>query len=276
MPYLRKPNSRPSVIRLFKKAIETYKNTPNPADRAIGEDLWAKLTDADPTNLGSRFLKESSEVDLALATQAPLTTAISQCAARLTMYCSHFHQVLDLGIARGTFAPGTRRYYGRDIADATLPDLSSYDAVCAAAQNIVDGEARRAAAEAAGFARYGVSVWGSGARYASANDVVPHVPMALPSAADVGALLAEFKAFRNQVQTAERATNREQEEAMALYPDAQELGEDICDTVEFFYRKDPDAASRRAKCEQWGLVYVFEDNAPPAPAAPPATPTAPA
>jgi hypothetical protein len=44
---------------------------------------------------------------------------------------------------------------------------------------------------------------------------------------------------------------------------------DICDTVEFFYRKDPDDSSRRAKCERWGVVYVSDA----APAAPPPTPT---
>jgi hypothetical protein len=46
------------------------------------------------------------------------------------------------------------------------------------------------------------------------------------------------------------------------------LAVDICATVEFFYRKDPDAASRRAKCERWGAVYVA-DAEPVAPTPPP-------
>jgi hypothetical protein len=46
---------------------------------------------------------------------------------------------------------------------------------------------------------------------------------------------------------------------------------DLCDTVEFFYRKDPDDSSRRQKCERWGVVYLAEPT-PPAPAPPPAPP----
>ena len=41
---------------------------------------------------------------------------------------------------------------------------------------------------------------------------------------------------------------------------------DICDTVEFFYRKDPDASSRRQKCARWGVVYMFEPHETPDPA----------
>jgi hypothetical protein len=31
-------------------------------------------------------------------------------------------------------------------------------------------------------------------------------------------------------------------------------------------RKDPDDASRRQKCERWGVVYAFDANEPGAPA----------
>jgi hypothetical protein len=47
-----------------------------------------------------------------------------------------------------------------------------------------------------------------------------------------------------------------------------------CDTVEFFFRQAPDAASRHTKCERWGVVYHFEPGEQPAPPAdPPAPPT---
>ena len=46
------------------------------------------------------------------------------------------------------------------------------------------------------------------------------------------------------------------------------------DYVEFFYRDDPDPASRRDKCEPWGLVY--EDPSKPAPEPTPPAPTPPA
>jgi hypothetical protein len=34
------------------------------------------------------------------------------------------------------------------------------------------------------------------------------------------------------------------------------LAVDICDTVEFNLRSDKDDASRRAKAQEWGVVYI--------------------
>lgn len=260
MPSRRLPNTIPAVIRTLKTARDTWKNTPVAADRAISDEHWAKLDDAVPASLLNRFLKEAGEVDLAQAAQAPLTTALAQTAERLTMFVSHFHQVLDLGIVRGDFAPGARSYYGRDVGATSIPDLSSYDAVAEAAEKIVTGEAARAAAE--------TTTWDGGMTWDQSQWDGTYRPMALPSAAEVGELLTAFNTQRGQSQTAQSKTDREREEAMALYPEAQALAVDICDTVEFFYRKDPDASSRRAKCERWGVAYLYESA--PAPTPPPA------
>jgi hypothetical protein len=170
-------------------------------------------------------------------------------AARLTLFVSHFHQVLDLGVTRGTFKPGARSYYGRDIAATTIPDLSSYDAVAEAAEAVVTGEARRMQVE---------------------GDNNEYVAMQLPSADEVDAVRQQFLTLRRQSDQALVQTDREREELQALYPEAQALAVDLCDTVEFFYRKDPDAASRRAKCERWGVVYVADAVPEPAPVPTPA------
>jgi hypothetical protein len=254
MPSRRLPNSMPAVIRTLKAARDAHKNTPVAADRAISADHWTKLDDSVPASFLNRLLKEASDVDLALAAQAPLSSQFSQVYARLTLFVSHFHQVLDMGIARGTFAAGARGYYGRDIGSTTIPDLSNQTAVMEAAELVVTGEAARFTAEAAA-----------------------HVPMALPSAAEVATLRTQFLSLRNQREQAVVKTDREREELMALYTEAQILAVDICDTVEFFYRKDPDAGSRRTKCERWGVVYHFEPGEqPPTPPADPNPPAPPA
>ena len=46
-----------------------------------------------------------------------------------------------------------------------------------------------------------------------------------------------------------------QSKQAAFLPEAKALAEDIAETAAFFYRKDPDASSRRAKCRRWGVVY---------------------
>lgn len=186
-------------------------------------------------------------MDLAQAAQAPLTTALSQQGARLTMLVSHFHQVLDLGIIRSAFAAGARSYYGRDVGASSIPDLSTYDLVAEAAERVVTGEAARQTAEGAAF-----------------------VPMTLPSAAEIATTRTAFLTLRNQQTQAVVKTDREREELSALYAPGYALAVDICDTVEFYFRKDPDPGSFRTKCQRWGVVYIYEDGtavpAPPPPA----------
>ena len=81
--------------------------------------------------------------------------------------------------------------------------------------------------------------------------------------------LGEFNALRAQSRQAQTHTDTQREEAQALYPEAQALAVDICDTVEFFYRKDPNASSRRQKAMRWGVVYLYEPGETPDPAPPP-------
>jgi len=269
MPSRRLPNNMPAVIRTLKTARDKWKNTPLAADRALTADQWAQLDDTVPGSFLNRLLKEASDVDLALAAQAPLTSGVSQTAARLTQCVSHFHQVLDLGIARGDFAVGARGYYGRDINASAIPDLTTYDNVAEAAENIVSGEAARATAEGPGTP----VTFDSGVRFDSGvkfdSTTGGYVAMSNPSAAQVGALLAQYQTLSRQSEQALVNTDTQREELQALYATAQALAVDICDTVEYFYRKDPDASSRRVKCERWGVVYLFDQPAAPAP--PPAT-----
>jgi hypothetical protein len=241
MPYRRLPNTYAAVLRTLKTARDKYKNTPNAADRAISAEQFAKLTDTgSPESFLTRFERECSEVDIALASQGAQTTDLSQKAARATMCVSHFHQVFDLGVARGDFAASARRFYGRDISATELPPLGTYDQVGDEAQKIVDGEAARATAEGAAY-----------------------VAMSNPSATAVHDVATTFGGARTAAQGAQEKTDKEREDVGALYPEAQALAVDICDTVEFFYRKDPGASSLRTKCRRWGVVYVFAEGETP-------------
>jgi hypothetical protein len=250
MPTRRLPNSTPAILRLLKTAHDAYVNTPSAADRAITADQFAQLDlTVTPPSLYKRFATEASEVETALAQQAPLTSALSQKAAALTMFVSHFHQALDNAIARGYFALGARSYYGRDLTATAIPDLSTYAAVEEAAQKIVDGEAARQTAEGSAFK-----------------------PMALPSAAEVAAQLAAFKSAKTASDQAQTKTDDEREDVTALYPAAQEFAVDLCDQIEFFYRKDKVPGSFRTKCQRWGVVYFYEAGETPEPM-PVVTPT---
>lgn len=248
----RAPNSNPSVIRSLTAAREAWLRFPE--NRLISTDHFAQLDATQADGLLNRFLKESSDVDKALAAQAPLTSAQSQALAKLTLYVSHFHQVYDFGVQRGDFTAGGRAYYGRDVNASTVPNLSTLDAVIAAAEAIVKGETDRQSAEAAA-----------------------HLPMARPSAADVSAVLADAKQKRAATESAKLATDTEQGELAALYPAAQRLAVSILNHIDFHLseRADLDAPGRRRIARAWGVVYVNDDGTldqeleptPPAPVA---------
>lgn len=266
MPHRQLPNTIASVIRCLKAARDEWKRTPIAASRAITADQWAQLDDTNPASLLNQIIGQSATVDGALAAQAPVTGSAADTAAKLGMTVSHFHQVFDLGVARGVFAAGARSYYQRAVAATTIPDLSGYDAIAEEADNIVKGEAARAAAEGH------PATYDSGLRFDSGvrfDSIVGYTPMALPSAAEVGALAAQFKTQRDESDRVQVDTDTQRETLQMLYAAALALAVDLCDTVEFFYRHDPDDSSRRQKCERWGVVYVSDT----APVTPPPAPT---
>ena len=252
MPSRRLPNSVPTALLGLKTARDFYLLTPVPADRAIDAATFAKLDPADPTSFLNRWLKELGDIGTAEAAGTPITKRLQPKKDRAALLVSHFHQVLDLGITRGTFAAGARSYYGRDAHDTRIPDLSTYEDIATAADDIKKGEADRQTAEGANF-----------------------IPMALPSAAEVETARVQFKTDLDLSKQAGVTLDREEEEAGALYPEGLALAVDIVEQVEYFFRKDPNDASRRQKCTRWGVVYVFEPGEPPDPAPAPPTPPAP-
>ena len=213
-------------------------------------------------------------MDLALAAQAPVTSDLAAAAAKLTMTVSHFHQVFDLGVARGVFKAGARSYYGRDVSASVIPNLTTHADVADTAAAIIAGEAARAAAEGKPATFDSGLKMDSGVRL---DSVVGYVLMALPSAAEVAAALAAYQTLADESDATKTNTNQQQEKLSADYDEAQALAVDICDNVEFFYRKDPDAASRRAKAVRWGVVYIYDPSEPqPPPTLVTGTATAPA
>jgi len=242
MPHRRLPNTVSSVLRTLTASRDAW--TKFPADRLITDAQFAKLDPADPNSLLNRLIKEAGDIPLALAAQAPLTDAFNKGLAKLTLYVSHFHQVYDLGVARGTFTAGGRVYFGRDITASTLPNLTSIAAVLEAGKAIVEGEPKRAAAEGAS-----------------------HVPMALPSAAEVAAIYNAVKAQADASDRAKAFTDQQQNELALIYPEAQKLAVSICNTVEFNLgeRDGLDAAGQRAIARKWGVVYIYDSNETPDP-----------
>jgi hypothetical protein len=237
MPSRRLPNTTSAVVRSLTSASEAWSQFPG--NRLITPAHWAKLDPTDPASLLSRLRKEAGDVPLALATQAPLTDAFGKLLARLTLHVSHFHQVLDFAIDRGVIPAASRAFYDRDLTATTLPPLGTGAEVMAASASITTGETARATAE-------GTS----------------HVPMALPSAAQVTALRQETAAARAASETAKLYTDTQQGELATLYPEAQALAVSLINTIEYQLgeRLDLDAPGRRRIARAWGVVYINDDG----------------
>lgn len=249
MPSRRLPNTISSVTRTLTAARDAWNQFPD--QRLITAAHWAQLDPAAPGALLSRLLKEAGDVPLALAAQAPLTDAFGKSLARLTLHVSHFHQVLDLAIDRGVLPAASRAFYGRDITATGIPALATTADVLAAAAQIVSGEPARAAAEGAA-----------------------HIPMAMPSAAEVQAVHDQTAAAHAASETAKQNTDTQQGELAALYPEAQRLAVSLINTIEYQLgeRPDLDAPGRRRIARAWGVVYINDDGsvAPEEPAPAPA------
>lgn len=255
MPHRVLPNSIPTALRCMKKARDQWLLTTNPAERAITAEHWAKLNPdpaLNPLSFLSRLLKETGEVDIAVGEQGTATDNFNAARKRAALFVSHFHQVYDLGVAREVYTAAGRSYYGRSISDTTIPDPATEDDLADALDAIIKGETDRQTAEGLAF-----------------------VAMSNPSAAQVATARTAFTTLRNPKKLALEKTDREQEEASVMQPEALALCKDIYDTVEFFFRKDTDDASRRKKCERWGVTYVFEPGEQPDPPADPPAPPAP-
>lgn len=253
MPHRKLPQTTPEVSYTLRTARTMWNNTSDPALRAIPADLWARLSDTDANSIASRFLKEAGELDAATAGQGNATVDLDTVRSDLSMHISHFHQVFDMGVARKLFKAPSRAYYGRDINDTAIPPLGTDEEIQIAAEKAIKGEADRKAAEGGAY-----------------------VEMNMPNISRIVTLLNSFKTARSAALQSRVKMNKEQEDASTLLPEARNLAIDICDTVEFYYRKDPDPASRRQKCALWGVVYVYDEGeTPPAPAPSP-TPTPPA
>ena len=271
MRYRQLPTSMPAARRVLDKCNAKCKNTSVPADRAISADTWAKLNDADPAGFYTNLIKKAAALGKAEAAQSQRTLALKTTADRLATYCADFHIVLDRGINRGAFAPGARAYYGRDVHAKSIPKTDSYDDLKSVALAIIQGETARAQAEGGPPATFDSGLrMDSGVRFDSTGGT--YRAMDLPSAVEVNAVYQEFEAARLAVEAGAVELNAAQETLAADFPAARALAVDIYDEVEFFYRRDPDPASRRAKCEPWGLQYVSEGEEEPTPEPPEPTP----
>ena len=152
-------------------------------------------------------------------------TAISTLRTKTSKFYIHLNDMID---SEG-WSPSVRDFYGIDANDKTVPPLTTEALVMYWAGRVVSGEALRVAAGGTALAQ--------------------------PSATEVGTLQAAALTTLDDQTTLYDAYNAAQETLVAQHADVDPMMRAVWDEIESKFSRDNDPASRRAKAEQWGVVY---------------------
>lgn len=230
MPSRRLPKTDDQRTDALNKAFGKW-NTTASADRAITIPHFTTLS-TQRTAWNTAIAARAN----ALAAQVAATKVADPLLARVKMFDSHFIQVYNLAIARGVFPAETRTFYGLDVSSDKVPPLLSQDDIVRWANQLVDGEVARFAA----------------------NPSQP--PMAMPAAGDVHDDLYNYGIAAMTQSAAKDAYDRAEEAVAALRPPVDAAILDAWDDIENFYRHD-DPPSLRRKAREWGVVYLNDPAA---------------
>lgn len=224
MPARRLPKS----VLGFQKAMDDAKSkaTSSP-EQAITEETMVTLDTIQP-DYNAKVLAMNAALSGQINASALENSALNVCR----MYDSHFLQVFNLGIARGVYPASARTFFGISASDDKLPALTKENDVMHWAEAIVSGDAARVTAGGA--------------------------PMTNPTAAEVNAKLTDFKTKRSTQSEMKDAYDSAQQAVGGMFDTVKQLVVDMWDEIEFYYRHEPDEASKRRRCREWGVVYVSD------------------
>lgn len=170
----------------------------------------------------------------ALQEQGDSTTTCDGCQHHTARIISHFIQVLNFAIERGTLTPGVRAHYKLPISHPEVPTMNTVQDTLLWADNINDGELARV------------------------NQGGP--PLAWPSATEVAAQAALLSAAEAAQSTAKDFYDQLQQSIATQRPGIDAHIRDLWDTIEYNLRHEPTPASLRRKAREWGVVYINDDG----------------
>lgn len=179
-----------------------------------------------------------------LAAQTARTATCLTCFTTTKRVISHFIQVLNFAIERGTLPASARAYYELPVNQAEVPEMNAVADLLQWAAKLATGESQRISAGGA--------------------------PLAWPAIAEVNAAALALQNNENLQSTAKDAFDVGQEAVASQRPAVDAWIKDAWDTIEFNLRAD-DATSLRRKAREWGVFYEGDDEVepPPAPPVPP-------
>jgi len=216
-------------LKTLKISDAESKSSSSP-DPAITAPTLTQLT-----AIKTQYNSETAEMNAALQEQVNASLEEDLMLGICRMHISHFLQVFNLGVHRGVHTASERAFFGLDVSQEELPSLTKENDVIHWALQVKDGEAARVLAGG--------------------------TAMVNPTALEVETEYNSYKAKHDIQSEKKDIYDDEQQDVAAMFDTVKNLVTDIWDEVEFFYRHEPDEASKRRKCREWGVTYVSRHKA---------------
>jgi hypothetical protein len=173
--------------------------------------------------------------DIAVAKQAMVTLTNTKTGYLHTarMFNSHFIQVFNLGIERGTFPVQDRTFYQIDVSSAQVPEMDAEAQVVLWANNLITGDANR--------------ILSGGAA------------MAMPAIAEVSTALTNLDGTLMPHSAAVDAYDGALESLADENEEADAVIKKVWDEVETFHNEE-EPSSQRQNAREWGVIYVLRGS----------------
>lgn len=227
MPYRRLPNTDTARIRALKTALEVGKEMP-PNRLAFSSKSLIRLQKFLPLfEQGIHMQKQS------MAAQAKKSKNYNDVVRKARVYLTHFIKVMNMAIYRGELPVETRAFYGLPTNESTVPTLNNENELVSWGRRIIDGE------------EYRMKKGGS--------------PITNPTIAVVKVRFGQFIDALNYNNTILKRTLDLAAKNTALRKEADEIILEIWNEVEGRFA-DQDEQTKRAGCEEYGIVYFFRKS----------------
>lgn len=227
MPYRRLPNTDQARIRALQAALEQCTRTTVP-------DLAFSIKTKNEAEVFLPFF-EAAHHDYLVCLEKQVTSGKKYLLQIKTvrLYISHFIQILNFSVIRNEIKKESKRLYGLEPSNLSVPDLSTESALLHWGDCIIKGEQER------------IRIGGA--------------PIYNPAIAKVRVHYDIFKDAGISQKIFQKSTNRTLEQLSALRKNADEIILDIWNQVEDCYKSYSEEA-RRIRCQEYGLRYYYRKN----------------
>jgi hypothetical protein len=222
MPYRRLPNTDNARIKALKTAIQKHNSIFGQGVITLNiHKLELMLRNFEGAQI--RY-KDSLEV------QASANMKFQKLIKNARLYVSHFIQVFNFCVIRSEIKKETKRFYGIDPDNFTVPDLTGNNSLLYWGENIIKGEQARIAQGGA--------------------------PIYNPSIARVKVVFSQFKDAYFAQKTYQNTTARLQESLSQQREDIDDTLAVLWNQIEGAFANLP-AKERMERCKEYGVVYYL-------------------